>query len=63
MALPVDKTGDRPVLEITDRMIAAGVKELNLSFDSEGHLDDPADVVADVFRAMILASPSDRRSF
>jgi hypothetical protein len=45
-----------PEIEITREMIEAGVRELMLSFDTDGSMDAPETVVSDVFRAMTLAA-------
>lgn len=61
MALHLDTVPDRPAIdpadeiEVTPEMVRAGVDVLNLSFSSDGFLDERECVVEDVFRAMMLA--------
>ena len=43
-------------IEVTPEMIEAGMRELELSFDTDGGMDPAADVVSDVFRAMWRAA-------
>jgi len=53
------ETEDRPTLdeiEVTPEMVEAGVRVLNLSFNSDGFLDEREVVVEDVFRAMKQAA-------
>jgi hypothetical protein len=47
-------------IEVTEEMIRVGADELALSFSLDGHLDDPRDVVTDIFKAMTRASKAAR---
>jgi hypothetical protein len=49
-----DRPANEPTeeVEVTPEMIEVGVRELSLSFNTDGVLDDHADVVRDVFQAM-----------
>jgi hypothetical protein len=49
---------DEKEIEITPEMILAGVKELTLSMDIEGNLDDLSEVVRSIFFSMTRAASS-----
>jgi hypothetical protein len=55
-AMEAENPSEEKRIEVTPEMIEAGMRELKLSFNDDGYMDNYRDVVRSIFTAMWQAS-------